>query len=89
MKDHETPGSSCPVCAAYLDAVCSPYTDKPPKEGDLTICAYCATLLQIGPQGESRLFEGALTKEEQEDIDKLVQTLKKIQERKAAALPKN
>lgn len=42
------PECYCPVCTNFLDAA-TPCNNKDdfPKEGDITICAYCAAILEF------------------------------------------
>lgn len=40
---------NCLVCKKILDAALSVMPDKIPKPGDITVCAYCAALLQFSP----------------------------------------
>lgn len=44
--------SACPACGAVCDGVTStsdPDNTPLPTVGDLTICVYCSTFLQFGP----------------------------------------
>jgi hypothetical protein len=51
MDDRLPTPSPCPVCWSTLDAAKSVGTDPAarPGPGDLTICAYCRTVLVFGP----------------------------------------
>ena len=40
-----TPSVRCPACGHVLDAATSTEGDHAPAPGDLSVCAYCATVL--------------------------------------------
>jgi len=41
------PATACPTCFMMLDGVTSMEGQEPPKPGDYTICAKCASLLRF------------------------------------------
>jgi hypothetical protein len=45
MKSLHVPATACPTCKAPLDAVSSVEGVTDLKNGDLTVCVYCGTLL--------------------------------------------
>lgn len=60
MSDHvtyDTPKNKCPYCGASLDLatdfteINSPKEKRPPTEGDLCVCRYCAEVLEFKPDG--------------------------------------
>jgi hypothetical protein len=44
MKPYDTPKTICPKCGGKIDAAAAVSGDRPPREGDLSVCAYCTTL---------------------------------------------
>lgn len=47
----------CPMCHAKLDGHSNPFMeDTRPSEGDLTVCAYCATSLSFGSDLQLRVL---------------------------------
>lgn len=66
---------SCPVCHANLSAVGSPNGDMP-KPGDITICAYCASVLTF-TDGLGLEQAGELSPEEQKLVDSTLEVLTK------------
>jgi len=42
---HRVPEVSCPVCGKKLDSSSSLETSNAPREGDVTVCVYCAGVL--------------------------------------------
>lgn len=47
MKEHRMAAQPCPGCGAHLDAATGVLGDEGPRKDDLTICVYCAGLLQF------------------------------------------
>jgi hypothetical protein len=45
----KTPPHTCPECKKPLNAVASPFEDRKPQVGDLTVCINCATALILEP----------------------------------------
>lgn len=52
---HDTPGGACPACRATLDACTGVTTDDPPSAGDLSVCVYCASALELTGDGAWRI----------------------------------
>lgn len=48
MRSGKITPSKCPACREVLDGVTDPTSNKTPKVGDYSICAYCATVLVFG-----------------------------------------
>lgn len=57
-------GTDCPRCEEFLDGFTSIEAGNIPKDGDISICAYCLTLLRY----ESDLSLRVLTDEEIEEF---------------------
>lgn len=60
-RTFDTPGLVCPVCHTELDAATNVEDDQAPKPGDVTICVYCATVMEF--------TEGGLRIMSQEELD--------------------
>lgn len=45
FRDREPAPGVCPTCSEVLDAATNTEGDRAPKAGDVSVCAYCATLL--------------------------------------------
>lgn len=78
---YRLPSSSCPKCGEQLDA--ATVAESPtagPAPGDITVCAYCAGVLQFGPQLELVAADFAvlmqLTPEETGMVDRAVARIK-------------
>lgn len=41
------PRARCPACQTRLDAASTKHSGGPPREGDITVCAYCALACQF------------------------------------------
>lgn len=53
------PGNKCPNCGYPLDGAApanAPESDVSPKEGDLSVCINCGTILQFDANIQSRIF---------------------------------
>lgn len=46
-RPQDIPPSACPSCGALLEEAAGLEVDRPPRPGDLTICAYCLVVLQF------------------------------------------
>lgn len=51
---------ACPACSSALDAASDLDGDDRPKEGDVSVCFYCAAVLQFDADLRLRVFEGEL-----------------------------
>jgi hypothetical protein len=57
LKSRQVPSHPCPACGATLDACKGISSDRVgtiPTDGALTVCAYCATLLEFSSCGYVR-----------------------------------
>jgi hypothetical protein len=69
----DVPERRCPSCRAKLEAVTSLKHNDQPKPGDISVCLYCAAVLQFGNGMTLR----AVPKEEWEDFHpETVETLR-------------
>jgi len=67
MKDPNLSGTVCPECNRQLDdAMETSGCDVRPSPGDLTVCAYCAALLEYNDDYSLKTF----TKERFNKLDK-------------------
>lgn len=57
MKTTLTPPQNCPRCYNVLNASSSLDKDITPDPGDLTICAYCGTVLEFDENLHFFVFE--------------------------------
>jgi hypothetical protein len=39
----------CPRCFSLLDGCTNVFSDSLPADGDITVCFYCGSILQFGP----------------------------------------
>jgi hypothetical protein len=44
VKSSEVPPTICPSCGKRLDGATDPLTKATPKEGDVSVCAYCQNI---------------------------------------------
>lgn len=51
----KTAPSSCPQCGTTHDAAGNPSADRPPQDGDLTVCIECGEILCFSGQKLRRL----------------------------------
>ena len=74
---------ACPGCEAPLTGAAHPDSDEQPRPGDLSICIYCAELLQFTDTlGLKRLSDDEiklLPKDSQEEILVVMRQIKKRQ----------
>lgn len=45
---HPVPEQRCPVCDDRITCHAGVNTTEPPRAGDVSVCAYCGTILQFG-----------------------------------------
>lgn len=65
METYDThPDNACPVCGARLDAATAVRQDARPDPGDVSVCAYCASVLRF----DRELYLYAPAKEEVRDL---------------------
>jgi hypothetical protein len=57
------PGYECPCCKRMLDGAAAPGADYVPSEGDITICLYCATILEYSQGMALQMLTEAKKKE--------------------------
>jgi len=81
MKIKEFPNAACPFCGAKLDrATCAENDHSEPTPGDLSICMYCAEVLEFNADMQlkqaslSTLLE--LDQKQHALIDKAVQRIR-------------
>jgi hypothetical protein len=54
MKTTRTPKQPCPVCSTTLDITAS-FEGNTPRQGDVTVCIQCLTVLIFGAGMEARI----------------------------------
>ena len=80
VKTHRHPKSPCPFCSKPLDAASG--GKEGPKNGDLTVCAYCLNWLVFEEDRSLRpISEAEILDLDDEDLKKLSDYSKMLREK--------
>lgn len=82
MLTTEMPSCACPVCKAKLDRASDMETQYQPKPKDLSVCLYCAAVLQFDAAMMPRLMTQAevqaLPKDTLAELVRMVRDVKRV-----------
>jgi hypothetical protein len=67
-KTTRTKDNSCPCCHANIDACSSIEGEQIPEEGDVSICAYCGTILEFAKELTLQIATNDTLRELPEDM---------------------
>ena len=79
MTVHLTQLNACPTCKTKLDAATNITEDTAPAAGDITVCAYCTSLLEFKDDGTLEAIQiETLQPDMQEIINEVIDSLREI-----------